>query len=116
MYICTDPDCCQYGKKLSDFSWSYIEIREFGADTYVACHAEVDLKDYSLDDLWAYCSGYYDSYETMVATYGFRQAFQIMAECVFEQLVCDDMEFNMTFKTFADASAFVTDWIQKDNR
>lgn len=116
MYICTDPDCGQYGEKVNDFSWSYIEIRELGDGSYAACHAVVDLKDYTLDTLWKYCSGYYDSYEEMVATYGFRRALQVMAECVFEQLNFEEMEFNKTFETFEEANAFVTGWIQQGNQ
>ena len=77
---------------VSDHSWEFYELRHTLRQTNkgvvedpIVCYAIIDLHDYSLDEIWEICSGYYDSFEDIVATYGFRNAFQIMAECIFEQ-------------------------------
>lgn len=91
-WICTDPDTHQYCKKITDHSWVFYELRHLLRDTPngidetpVVCYGAIDLYDYTLDEIWEVCSAYYDSFEDMVATYGFRSALQIMAECIFEQ-------------------------------
>ena len=94
--------------------YSFVEIRPLDSDkdSFVVCHSVVDLRDYNLDELWEYCSGYYTSYEQMVESYGFRGALQIMAECVFEQLSYSGMEFNAAQDSKSSAVAFLLDWIQ----
>lgn len=110
-YICTDSDCAQYGAKISDARYSYIEYRDwFGR--YIVCHAVVDLTDYSLDEIVRYCSAYYTSLEQMVADYGFRGALKVMAECIFEQLDFDEMEFNAEQKSEGAAIKFIHEWIK----
>ena len=59
-----------------------------------------------------YCSSYYASLEQMVADYGFRGALQIMAECIFEQLGFDDMEFNAEQKSEGAAIKFIHEWME----
>ena len=108
-YTCTDPDCAQYMAKVTDTRYSYIEYREWFGN-YIVCHAVVDLQDYTLDEICTYCSSYYASLEQMVADYGFRGALQIMAECIFEQLGFDDMEFNA-----GDAGVDLS-WVEKLDR
>lgn len=109
-YICTDSDCTQYVAKISDARFSFIEYRE-PSNSYVVSHAIVDLQDYSLDEIFAYCSGYYNSLEEIVSIYGFRGALQIMAECIFEQFGFDDMEFNVEQETEETAIEFIHKWI-----
>lgn len=92
-WICTDPDNFQFCKKINDFRFYYLEARQSFNDEWVVCRALIDVRDYSLDELWQYCSGYYESFEQMVEVYGFRAAIQIMAECVFEQLSTSEMDF-----------------------
>lgn len=58
------------------------------------------------------CSSYYDSLEQMVADYGFCGALQIMAECIFEQLGFDDMEFNAEQKSEGAAIKFIHEWMK----
>lgn len=114
-YICSDPDCSQYYRKVNDFVYAFIEIRELPLNGYAVCHSVVDIRDYSLDEMWDYCSGYYTSYEWMVAAYGLRESLHIMAECVFEQLNFDEMEFNAVQNSIEEADAFVRSWIEKHN-
>ena len=112
--VCTDPDCAQYCKQIDDYAYSYIEVRDFSeiSKGAVVCSAEIDLRDYTLDDLWNYCSGYYDSYEQMVTLYGFRKALQIMAECVFEQLDLEEMSFISKQKNIDSAIKLVHEFIE----
>lgn len=111
-YTCTDPDCAQYMAKISDTRYSYIEYREWFGE-FVVCHTIVDLLDYSLGDIFNYCSGYYDSLEQMVADYGFRGSLQIMAECIFEQLDFGNMEFNKEFKSPGAAIKYIHKWMME---
>jgi hypothetical protein len=97
--------------KVTDTRYSYIEYREWFGN-YIVCHAVVDLQDYALDEICTYCSSYYDSLEQMVADYGFRGALQIMAECIFEQLGFDDMEFNAEQKSEGAAIKFIHEWMK----
>lgn len=115
-WLCTDPDTSQYCRQINDFCFSYAEIRQGQKDQYIICHAVIDLRDYELDELWDYCSCYYDSYEEMIAQYGFREALQIMAECVFESSGFDDMEFNMLCYSRTDAYQRLIEWMEKEER
>lgn len=111
-YACTDPDCSQYKAKISNTRYSFIEYREWFGN-YVVCHAVVDLQDYSLDEICGYCSAYYDSLEQMVADYGFRGALAIMAECIFESLSFDEMEFNSEQRSEGAAIKFIHEWMER---
>lgn len=110
-YICTDPDCAQYVTKISDTKYSFIEYREL-SETYVVCHAVIELSDYTLDEICTYCAPYYNSLEQMVADYGFRETLRIMAECIFEQLSFDDMEFNVEQKSEGAAIKYIHEWMK----
>ena len=106
IFVCTDSDCAQYAERISDTQYSYIEYREcFGE--YIVCHAVIDLTDYSLDEIVEYCSTYYNSLEQIVADYGFRKSLRIIAECIFEQLTFDDMEFNVVQKSEGAAIRYI---------
>lgn len=111
-WICTDPDCSQYCKRLSKFVFDFIEIREFpgsNGEQYGICTETIDLNEYSFAEMWEYCSGYYNSFEEIVNTYGFKNSFQIVAECIFEQSsLCDVVE-----PEFEKANDFVLKWVKK---
>ena len=91
-WICSDPDCAQYYHKQTDYVYSFVEVRESVSGFHV-CHAVVDVRDYTLDALWQYVSGYYGSFEEIVSAYGFRESFHIIAECVFEQAGLVEMDY-----------------------
>ena len=112
-YICSDPDCAQYYRKVNDFVYVFIEAREWPDDGYVVSHSVVDVRDYSLDEIWNYCSGYYSSLDEMISHYGIREALHIMAECVFEQLDFCDMEFNAKQENMGKAIKFIHQWIKE---
>ena len=110
-YTCTDPDCAQYVARISDTRYSYIEHRDW-FDSYIVCHAVVDLLDYSIDEIERCCLAYYDSLEQMVSDYGFRGALRVMTECIFEQLNFDDMEFNVEKHSESAAIKFIHEWMK----
>lgn len=119
-WICTDPDSLQHSKQINDHTWSYIESRNIpentvhGVDYFpVVVHTVVDLHDYTLDEIWDVCSGYYNSFEEMVEQYGFREALHIMAECIFEQMRFDEMEFCAKQNDFEEAEQFIQDWMKE---
>lgn len=119
-WICTDPDSLQHSKQLNDHTWSYIETRntpeetERGVDYFpVVVHAVIDLHDYTLDEIWDVCSGYYQSFEEMVEQYGFREALHIVAECIFEQMRFDEMEFCAKQNGIEEAEKFIRDWMKE---
>lgn len=89
---CTDPDCAQYCRKIDDMRYECIEVRHCGL-RYCVCREDIDLRYFEFDEVWNYCSSYYSSFEQIVNDYGFRKAFQIMAECIFEQTPAFEMYF-----------------------
>lgn len=108
-WFCTDPDTHQYCKPVNDHSWEFCELRHELKETSrgvvsipIVCLSFVDLHDYPLDDIWEICSGYYESFEQMVETYGFREALCIMAECIFEQTSLSEVS---AFRFDTDESA-----------
>lgn len=110
-YVCTDSDGAQHAAKISDARYGYIEYRPY-CDTYIVCHAVVDLQDYSLDEICEYCAAYYDSLEKIVGDYGFREALRIITECIFEQLTESQMEFTVERPTEEAAEEFIRQWVQ----
>lgn len=112
---CTDPDSLQYCSKIDDYTWSYIETREWDTQTgeQVVCHTIIDIRDYTIDELQQYCLSYYNSLEQIVQDYGFRTAVQIMAECIFEQLSISEMEFAAKQNDFATAAKFIYEWLRQ---
>ena len=117
-WFCTDPDTHQHCKPISDHSWWFCELRHDFKDTNrsvisipLVCRARIDLHDYSLDEIWDICSGYYDSFEQMVEQYGFRQSLQIMAECIFEQTSTCEMSAHR-FDTEEEAIKMIADLVK----
>lgn len=114
-YICTDSDCAQYRGKLSDMTYSMIEYREY-PESYVVCQAFIDLTDFGFDGMESMVSPYYGSLDAIAYEYGFRGAFPIIAECIFEQFQPDEMEFNREFKTEQEARDYIEQWVKKQYR
>lgn len=111
-WICTDPDCMQYGKKLSDMSWQYIECREYPNDRFIVCGTCIDLLDYGTEKVNDYVSGYYESLAALVAAdSSANESLQIAAECVFEQLPLDQMDFCISRASFEEAESYIKKYI-----
>lgn len=113
-WICTDPDCSQFCKKLSDSKYQFVEVRHH--KFYNVVIFTVDLKDYTLDDIWGYCKSYYDSFETIVSDYGFMESFRIMAECIFEgHITLFDMDKVISFDEEYQAYDAVLQYVQEND-
>lgn len=107
---CTDPDCSQYCRKIDDMRYEYIEVRNFGL-RYCVCKEDIDLRYFSFDEIWDYCSKYYSSFDEIVNGYGFREAFKVMAECIFEQTPAFEMYFVKEVCTVSEGIKEVRDII-----
>lgn len=123
-WICTDPDCLQYGKQVSKKEFEYIECREFPDNQFVVCGMTIDLEDYSLFEVNDYVSGYYDSVLELATSVAVRhngqttdiqdihnEFFRICAECIFEQQNLIEMSFTSKFDSFAEAENFVSNYL-----
>lgn len=101
-WICSDPDSMQYVRKVNNTTWDLIECRETSTG-YAVCSTDVDLRDYSSDEINDYISGYYaGGIDEMNSIYG-NASSQICAECIFEQTEAWDMEYYAQFTTFEEA-------------
>lgn len=114
-WICTDPDCLQHSKKLSDMSWEYIECREYPDGKFIVCGACVDLLDFGTDTVNDYVSGYYDSLAALISEYGVVESLHIAAECVFEQLGLEEMDFCIPLASFEEAESYIQDYTAPKN-
>lgn len=84
-WFLTDSDCCQYARKNDGLYRSYDFVQITGAGdmfyVYVDC---VDLESYPEEDILYAINAYgYESIEDVISTYG-DDAYQIIAECIFE--------------------------------
>ena len=90
-YICTDPDCQQYGRKESNYCWHYIQCVDDGPFNAVVS-ATIDLHDYKEREI-----------ERCINTYGYtilgdnrfvdiKKEYrynwqQLCCECLFEEMI-----------------------------
>jgi hypothetical protein len=83
-WVSTDDD--QYGRQLSEKSFEFMEknkgLLEYEEDEFIKI--QVDLKDYSNDQIESHISSYYKSISELREVYG-DSADWIIAECIFEQ-------------------------------
>lgn len=115
-WILTDPDCCQYGKKLGDGKWWYIELREVGDfenPFYWVYATQIDLEYYTDDEIVDYITGYYDDVMQIREIYG-NDANQIIAECIFECLPAIEHTFVKEMQLESDAVGFIQMFIQNN--
>lgn len=106
-WICSDSDCYQYVKKLSEYKYELVQIVDVSCDDedfYYLCHDVIDIEQYLKYDLktminilhsydYGYTKKYFDTKPTiedwenvlnhLKFIYG-KDALQIVAECLFE--------------------------------
>ena len=91
-----NTDDTQWVKKnpLNPMVFHLIELREIPSqnEKMMLVANEIDLTDYSYDEIWEYCSGYYSSFAEMVHTYK-NDVCQIIAECIFECQNISEMDY-----------------------
>lgn len=109
-WIHTDDD--QWVKKICDKSFELVEIREW-PEGYVVATGEIDLNDYSKEDIVSCINGYgYDSIE--VAEEQYRDAAnQVIAECLFEQTASVELNL-MSADTFEEAEAKAKEYMRNN--
>ena len=115
-WILTDPDCYQYGKKINDTIWEYIELREvgdFSSPFYWVYRSYIDLDDYTSEEIDNYVTGYYENVNEVHEIYG-DDANQIIIECIFENLPAIEHGFVKEFKFESDAVDFIHKYIREE--
>lgn len=112
-WICTDPDCAQHSKKIAESAWDYIEARELPDEKYAVCVGQIDLMDYSLEEIYNCITGYYSSAEEMVELNGPEGSRHISAECLFEQTPLLELCVVGKYESFEEAEACIKDYISK---
>ena len=102
-WFLTDDEFAQHCIKIDDFTFGFVEIREAAGNSFSLCHAVIDLRDYTRDELEMYTSGFYESLDEIVETYGAKNARQIIAECVFEETGAFLMDYCVNFESWDEA-------------
>ena len=79
VWVCTDPDNKQYGRWLGDGRYQFKET-DFDGESV---ELEIDLSQYSEEEMGDNVGAYYNSVEELKSIYGEDSAW-IIAECIFE--------------------------------
>jgi len=78
-------DDLQWCKKVSDHEFDFVEVRsQLNPGEFDVVSGNVDLNDYSNEEIEEYISGYYKDTAVLKDSYPDNWA-QIIAECIFEQ-------------------------------
>ena len=119
-WFCTDPDCMQYCKKISETEYEFIqavwldtcgddpvaENAKDETDNYTVCTGYIDLDLYSEEDkegsIWSY--GYTMDYVKEI--YG-NASNQIIAECLFEDECLTDSHSIAGIVSWSDAEKVI---------
>jgi hypothetical protein len=90
-YVCTDPDGLQFGKKVNEYCWHYIQVIDDGPFHKVIL-ASVDLNDYSETQIeqCIHSFGYTiigDSHFINIKKEKGYDWQQLCCECLFEEMI-----------------------------
>ncbi len=108
-YINTDG--LQWVKKTGDKSFDLVEVRNDSPDTYIVVAGDVDLDDYSDEDIVSCIQGYgYKDQDDVKHQYKEEWA-QVIAECLFEQTPDSELIAFGSFGTEEDAEKFALGYI-----
>lgn len=85
-WVCTDINCNQYVRKLSDTKFEFKEDRLFDPVTKETrtYQSIIDLSDYEDDELFDACDTFGYDKETVLDWIVFDTDIEIIAECLFE--------------------------------
>lgn len=86
-------DGLQWRKDISENEFSLIEIRTFGPNEFIVVCGDIDLCDYSQEQINNFISGYYENLNDLKNHYDDHEVNCVIVECIFEQtseeeLVC----------------------------
>lgn len=85
-WICTDPSCKQYGRKIGERVFEFKEDVKFPNSPVVTVQKEIDLNDYTDEEINDYLSPYGWSIEILNNENDSNASAEwLMAECIFEQ-------------------------------
>lgn len=106
-WVCTDPDECQFCRKISDTEFEYIQFKDmtdkphskrllevFNDKTTIKdwYQDEIDVNDYDSDQIGSYVSAYGGD-EFLGDSEGAERN-QLIVECIFEtDLLCGDYDY-----------------------
>ena len=128
-WICTDPDCSQYAKPLSQTKFQLIEMSlcSINPEKHEVYEDTIDIDDY------IYHNGEdgRKELETILNTYGYfyfypvkdhvsicskykGQAYQVMAECIFEYYGSFQASQLIITSTIEEAEEFIQEYISKN--
>lgn len=79
--------------KLADICFSYAEVRLIAPDEYVFCAKAVNINNYSSEKIEDIVTAYYSGGIKEVKETYKEKANQIIAECIFESLPLEDMDY-----------------------
>jgi len=93
-WICTDPDCCQYQRKIGDGQYHMVQaVGPFPNGKYQVASCAVNLGDYTKEEIEKIIRMYYSSMDELVEVYAeFSEG--VIVECLFEQMISPRAEFN----------------------
>lgn len=88
-WICTDPDCNQYRRKISEFVYEFVEDRTVNpaTDEIEQVYAEIDLREESEDNIKKALQTFGYKYHAGLITAPTGVIFhspELIAECIFE--------------------------------
>jgi len=109
-WVCTDPDCFQYQKALSETMFNMVQAFEMPDSRFVVAKGIIDLEDYNGKEIADYVTAYYDSVEHLKIEYGAKSN-GIIAECIFESLQPVDYAYQFPAVDEADIKKIVLEII-----
>jgi hypothetical protein len=86
-YICTDPATEQYGRRISEKIYEFKETVKFPDGNSYVEEKEIDLNDYSEDEINDHLSPYGWNIIQLKEENTIEDAEWLMAECIFEQTI-----------------------------
>ena len=107
-WVCTDPDCAQYRRCVSDKpgeeSFELIQVQEIPGNHYIIAHATISVKD--IEDEREELMQMYDYSDEYMQEMPRLEAIGILAECFFETYAFDNLE-DKCFNTYEKAEKVV---------
>ena len=109
----TDDSSAQYLQQVDDFTFNCIDTVQMAWDTYMVCYLQIDIRDYSLDELENEIRPYCHTLDDIFRDYGVREAIQIIVECIFENTLFTNMEWTREFQNEDDAISFIETYVNE---
>jgi hypothetical protein len=126
-WCCTDPDCLQHGKKISETEFKFIQAvwldtcegdtRAINAkddsDNYAVCAGFIDLDLYPDEDIEGSIGSYGYTLKSIKEIYG-EDANYIIAECLFEDHCLYDCGSIAGVVSWDDAKVTIQNYIDEN--